>query len=282
MKLLFFNSYHNATNGIDISRKFNGIYRHCPKVWQSNQMKLIDEIAERDLVLIWNPLEPCTHWVKQICKKLNKPWLSLENGFVPQKDYYHLDHEGIIHESSLNNNLDWLTEEKRAYAEEHIDRFFTHKGWSYSGGDYILCPLQLPWDTSIYLSSNFKTMDDFITRVIETYPNDKIIATPHPLNNPWNKKSKCISDKIKSKIHLDLDHSTLRLAQKAKSVIGITSTVLYETIALGAPTQAWGDCPINKHSSHRDVVLAAINKQFHKHDFDRFEFLVNELLSNYR
>ena len=267
LKFVFFSSYQNINFSYDICKAISGKYHTCPKTWRSNHLEIIKDISNCDIVIIWNSLEPCVYWIKNICNKLNKPYLFLENGFVPQKNHLHLDTEGIIKQSSLNKSLDWLTNEMEQESEDYISQFFVKNGLKNLGSDYILCPLQLPWDTSVYLCSKYNTMEDFIKNVIDLYPNEKIIVTPHPCF----KKENCITDKkIKAKIYIDFNHPTMELAQNAKCVVGITSTVLYETLALGKKTVALGDCPIKTHNGDRKVVLCAIQKQFNSHNIDRF------------
>lgn len=276
MKFVFFNSYHNANNGLDLCRTFKGKYHVCPKTWISNQLEIYRDINASDIVIIWNSLEPCTYWIKEVCSKLHKPYLFLEYGFIPQKDMFHLDTKGIIKESSLNDSLDWLTNDMINISENYINTFFTNKKWKNLGEEYILCPLQLPWDTSIYLCSPYKNMSEFIEDVLKQYPNDPIVVTPHPRL----RKSDVLSTDIlnNSRIKLDMKNSTMHLAQRAKAVIGITSTVLYETLAFGKNTIALGQCPINTHKGDRKVALCAAQRQFSCKNTERFLEIIDTLL----
>lgn len=276
MKFVFFNSYHNANNGLDLCKIFGGKYHVCPKIWMSNQLNIYRDIANCDIVIIWNSLEPCTYWIKEICHKLNKQYLFLEYGFIPQKDMFHLDTKGIIKESSLNNNLDWLTDDMVQKSENYISQFFSHKNWKNLGEEYILCPLQLPWDTSIYLCSPYKNMNEFIINVIELYPEEQIVVTPHPKLRKEDVLSKDIL--ANPNIILDLKNSTMHLAQKAKEIVGITSTVLYETLAFGKKTSALGQCPISTHQGNRKVALAAVQRQFECKNHNKFLEIIDNLL----
>jgi hypothetical protein len=278
MKFVFFNSYHHAHNGMDLCRRVGGKYHVCPKTWISNQLDIYKDIDNSDIVIIWNSLEPCTYWIKDICHQLNKPYLFLEYGFIPQKDMFHLDTGGIIKNSSLNNSLEWLTNDMQQDSEDYIDRFFANKKWKNLGEDYILCPLQLPWDTSIYLCSKYKNMSEFIDDVIQLYPNEQIIVTPHPLL----RRSDVLSKEILNyqNIFLDLKNSTMHLAQRAKAIIGVTSTVLYETLAFGKRTIALGQCPIYTHRGDRRVALCAIQRQFQCKNVNKFLEITNTLLKN--
>lgn len=276
MKFVFFNSYHNANNALCVCEKVKGKYHTCPKYWLSNQREIYNDIDNSDIVIIWNSLEPCTYWIKDICRQLNKPYLFIEYGFIPQKDRFHLDTNGIIKQSSLNEGLDWLTEEMSIESENYIQKFLLSKKWKNRGEDFILCPLQLPWDTSIYLCSKYKNMDEFILDVIKMYPDEKIVVTPHP----QLKRNDVIKNKdILDRIYLDMNHTTMHLAQTAKVVVGINSTVLYETLALGKKTIALGQCPINTHDGNRKLALCAVQRQFKHLDINRFLMIVESLLT---
>lgn len=277
MKFVFFNSYHDANNARCVCDKVKGKYHTCPKHWKAWQKEIYNDIDNCDVVIIWNSLEPCTYWVKDICHQLNKPYLFIEYGFIPQKDMFHLDTHGIIKQSSLNYSLDWLNSEMELESEDYIQKFLSHKKWSNKGSEFILCPLQLPWDTSIYLCSKYKNMSEFILDVLSLYNNDKIIVTPHPKL----RRHDVISQELLSNnnITLDMNNSTMHLAQYAKEVVGITSTVLYECLALGKKTRALGECPIKTHNGDRKLALCAVQRQFKHLDSDRFLQIVEQLLS---
>lgn len=272
MKFVFFNSYYDANNGLELCTKLGGKYHVCPKHWIAHQKEIYKDIDECDMVIIWNSLEPCTYWIKDICIQLNKKYLFLEYGFIPQKGNYHLDSEGIIKQSSLNRSLDWLTNEMANESEEYIAEFLDQKKWRDRGSEYILCPLQLPWDCSIYLCSKYKTMDEFIKDVINLYPEEKIIVTPHPM---LRKNDVLKNTEVLSKVTLDIKNCTMHMAQKAKAVVGINSTVLYESLALGKKTIALGDCPIKTHNGDRKLALCAVQKQFKHLDTNQFLYLVD-------
>lgn len=277
MKFVFFNSYHGANNALCVCERVNGKYHTCPKHWRAWQREIYNDIDNSDIVIIWNSLEPCTYWIKDICHQLGKPYLFIEYGFIPQKDMFHLDTKGIIKQSSLNDSLVWLTNDMINESENYINKLMQHKKWYNKAENYILCPLQLPWDTSIYLCSKYKNMNEFILDVIKLYPDEQIIITPHPKLRDINQISPQIFENYPN-IIMNMTESTLTLAQHAKEVVGITSTVLYETLAFHKKTTALGNCPIKTHNGDRKLALCAIQRQFRFNNIDRFLSIVYNLL----
>ena len=195
--------------------------------------------------------------VNRVCQAHGTPFVIAENGLLPQKGFWHLDPQGIIGDSSLCGPLDWVTDQMLAAADRYIERHFAARRWKYAGdGGYILVPLQLEADTSIYLHSEHMTMQELVDGVRQMYPDSPIVVRPHPVNS--NVKIAGENVTVRS------DRSTLELAQHAQHVVGLTSTVLYETAALRAPTTALGRCPLAIHTSaesRRRLLAACVARQ---------------------
>lgn len=216
--------------------------------------KGVRQIHSADLVLIWHGSEPGGDWLKRVCRGADVPYLVVENGLLPQSGYFHIDPAGIVGMSSLKGDLSWVTPEDLSKAREHCERHFAMKGWKYKGGGgYVLCPLQLPHDASIYMDAppKLKTMQAFIDHVREIRPDKPIIVTPHPR---W--KGAGVTGQ---NVAVQKDKSTMELAQHADEMIVLTSTVAYEAAALGCPVTALGDCPIRSHTTAeaRERLIAA-------------------------
>lgn len=273
-KVVCINSYPGGNCGREICDKLGGKFHVAPKIWRGNQKEIYKDISNADLVLLWSELEPCTAWVKNLSEHLGIPHLYLERGFVPQAGHYSLDTKGNIKNSSLNDSLGWMTSSMKRYSEQYCNDFFVKKNWSNISEEYILCPLQLEWDTSVYLCSKYDNMDQFLLDVIEKFPNEKIIVTPHPLYRNYELKSGFVKDRIK----MERKKSTMEMAQRAKIVVGITSTVLYEALAMGKKVMAMGDCPVKSHEGNRLLALAAVHRQFKHGDMEKFLNLAELLL----
>ena len=100
MKKVFLESYDSKASK-QICDIMGGQFYLCPSKWRSHQLQIYEAIENSDVVYIWNSLEPCAQWFVDICNILNKDYLFIENGFIPQSHFYHLDTQGIIKHSSL-------------------------------------------------------------------------------------------------------------------------------------------------------------------------------------
>lgn len=255
--ILFFHAYDNITSTMS----------HIVKVLQQNGAKvdkvtnpknwhlaggLVGMIRKADYVVIWHGGEPGCWWMRRVCTQLNKPWWIAENGLLPQKGYFHFDSDGIGSSSSLCQDLYWVTDEHMTQYEEHRERHLGTKGWNYEGGGgYVVAPLQLIQDSTIYLDSPFRSMRAYIDHVVTLASPLPVIVTPHPKDKGFQVKSKGVT--------VERARTTMDMAQHAEKVIGINSTVLYETAMLGCPTKALGDGPFLCHQTEGtlDKLLAA-------------------------
>lgn len=240
-----------------LSRVHNVVKVHNPSSW-SDVKPILGEL-KADLAIIWNGSEPGCGWFKDICDSHGLKWIIAEQGLFPQKGHFHFDTLGIVSKSSLMGDLSWVSRSLQSQSLKYLQEYT--KGMERKPEDFILCPLQIPWDTAVYLSSPFKTMDDYLLRVHEMNPGKRIIATPHPLLSfigrfDW--------------LEVERDIPTIKMALRASCVVGLTSTVLYETRAIGCPTVALGNCPAAVHKG-MDVVLAAVAQQFAYDDLHGME-----------
>lgn len=230
--------------------------------------RLLDEVERCDFAVIWNGDEPGGRdWLGKVCDSYAKPWCVAEMGLLPQKGHYHLDPSGITGHSSLMGELDWVNEEDRTRAADHIRSHLAVRGWKYRGaGGYVLVPLQLEHDTAMYMhvENALKRMDGLIARVRELRPGVPIMVRPHPVAVKRNPQF-AATLKLPEGVTVRTDASTMDLAIDAAEVIGATSTVLYETAALGAPTTALGRCPMAVHTTpeaRADLLAAIVARQF--------------------
>lgn len=113
----------------------------------------------------------------------------------------------------------------------------------------ILLPLQDEGDTNIQLSSPIKSMNEFVRRFAEQYPDVRFIARPHP----------------RSPIKIDLDLPNV-VAQDSKTnpyiqfrdyggVIGINSTTLLQFSLLGLPVCGIGQGIASGTGAYHDLDL---------------------------
>lgn len=148
-----------------------------------------------------------------------------ERGWLPQIDNIYIDAMGLGARSSLAlTDLSYTKATPRKVQSTIEELYETH--YKTDGhpelGEYILLPLQLDHDTSITLDSPyFKTMSSLMFFIKKTFPNERIIVTPHPRNPDID---------IAPGMEVIPGARTLDLAKTAKAVIGINSTSLIESL----------------------------------------------------
>lgn len=262
MHALFFTAYNDG-NGhklhvVECLKRsgYTVTIRTNPLQW-AEMPDFLTLLSKVDLVMIWNGAEPGCTWLKKLCANYGKRFLVAERGLLPQSGFWHLDTAGIVGESSLCGDLSWVTPAMLSNYDAYREQYFGSKGYRYAGkGGYVLCPMQLWWDTAIYLHSPFLRMEDFL-RHVRTSTDLPIIATPHPLQPRFAPDVQGVT--------VERDKPTMELAQRAEKVIGITSTILLEIAALfdgNAQVSALGRCPLNHHGHEiRKLLAACVDRQ---------------------
>lgn len=208
--------------------------------------KSADTIKYASLVVMWNGLQHGTSLVTRFCKKRNIPTCYVEWGMLPQSTTFLVDPQGFCADSILAKDVSWVTDEDM----ENLYRVRAdlQKRYPLEPGDHILAPLQIENDTQILYYSHYRKMEEFIADVEAMYPNDRIIARPHP-----SSKAK----RAFARAEVSREGEFLEAAAKAKKVVAITSTCLYESAILGVPIQALGDHPLRIQPPHlHEKVLA--------------------------
>ena len=230
-----------------------------------------------DLVLIYNGYRENIIEATRAAKDLQKKIIFSEVGYLPQKGWIAVDNVGLFCHSSLNDSIDWVT-------NEHIKTFNEYKNNSIytkylSGGEskYILCCLQMEWDAQITTCTSLRNFD-VIKWCVENYPNEKIIIRIHPreLNKNKIKEIKKISSELDQHISVVGCNQNIPFLQhclNSKFVVGLNSTSLIEAMMIGKDVIALADCPIKKHTSNNkkntEKLLAAYyNSQYKWGDID--------------
>ena len=250
-------------------------------------------VNKYEIVVIYNGYRPNQKKLLSIIRKLNKKIIFHESGHLPQSypsdpsKYLlniHIDYQGLYGESSLCGDLGWVSDD---YIKEFKDftknSFYKQFLESRAKEEYILCPLQLDWDSSL-ISSNLTNLH-LIAYVCSRYRNEKILFKCHPRHD------KAEVDQIKKIIRMYsrtnknvdiLDNDTqnnsrpssekntfLSLALNAKAVLGLNSTALLDSLCIGKRTIAIAPCPLKFHisknkdfysSREKDALLAGYFK----------------------
>lgn len=217
--------------------------------------KTCDVIKHAAFAMIWNGQQQSGELVSSVCRQMRIPHAYFEFGALPQSQTYSVDESGFCCKSSLrdsdlrfvsSDDMNRLELTRSALQLEH--RF----GEVESAGD-ILVPLQIENDTQILHSTPYRTMDEFIFDVCETFGAHRITFKKHP-------KSKTFRHVPEGAAFVETG-DFLDLAAAHSLVIGLTSTCLFEAAVMGCRVLAIGDHPLSLRYSRagpaRDKLLAA-------------------------
>ena len=208
-----------------------------------------------DHIFIWNGWCPMSENVRRYCEYTGIPRTFIEVGWFPQSRYYHLDSDGIGGESSLMfaRLSEYVTDDQVCIIENQISENIIRRSDSMTDSiDSIVVPLQCENDVNITKFSIYRTMYDFVEYVKLSHPGQQIIVKPHPLH-PDAKFDPTGVEVADAKADLKL-----LMWERAKLVVGINSTALYEAALLGIPYESYGEGPANRWKKYRPLLLAVM------------------------
>lgn len=209
---------------------FEGIYNHV--------FKSADRIKYANFVIIWNGYQHSGQQIAKLCKYRNIPICFIEWGMLPQKDTFFIDPLGFCGDSILAKDLSWVTEEDMSAL--YLKRQKLQDQYKIETENYILITLQIENDTQILNYSHYCNMQHVVKEVERMYPNERIIVKPHPNSGAINTTQTYDKAEI-----ADPNLNFFDLARKAKLVVSVTSTTLYEAGILGVPVKALGRHPLS-------------------------------------
>ncbi len=213
---------------------------------KSEPSKAADAIKYSAMAVIWNGLQHNAPLATRMCRRRGIPVCYIEWGLLPQSATFSVDPSGFCGDSILASDVSWVTDAdvenlrkiRKQLQEQH----------PLQGGNHVLVPLQIENDTQVLYFSPYRSMEEFVADVERMYPSDRIIVRPHP---------KSPTKRTFARAEVDGAGSFLEAAARARLVIGITSTCLYEAAILGVPVLALGDHPLRSQPRcHHDQVLA--------------------------
>lgn len=208
-----------------------------------------------NLITLWNGSLCCGPLFTRLCKEKRIPHCYLEWGMLPQRTHVFVDPLGFAGDSIMNYDLSWVNRED--FDNLYAKRQELQSWYPLSDEGYVLVPLQKENDTQVLYHTPYLNMNEFIEDVIKMYPHNKIIIKPHPKDENIIEFSKYwIQDK---RVGIAGAHTDfLTWACKAKLVVGLTSTTLYEAGVLGKPVISLAKHPMSLYSPHdKEKVLAA-------------------------
>ena len=211
-------------------------------------------IKTSDIVVIWNGSEMGCFWAKEVCKTFNIPFCIIERGLFPQGDSnFIIDKEGICcrSESIQEKYLD--RSNLNQFKKTVSDYFLKHNLEYKKPEDKYVFVLQLEFDSTVYHYSNFSSNEEMVDKFVRSNKIDpsKVVVCPHPRNK-----------NIESKYRVSKKR-TIEECQNAKLAIGISSTTMYEILAMGCPVKVLGGSdklihPINRQWSDKNLIIPTI------------------------
>jgi len=207
------------------------------------------DIKQYSHIFMWNGNLPIHVPIKKAAASLNIPITIVEVGWFPQIRFYTLDAMGINAKSSLmTDDLSWITHKHLQELDKFSNQYLRGKKWK-APGKYILCPLQLEFDTNIIEHSPYSNMQQFIEHVEEIFPNEEIIFKTHPVR---------ANAQYKTRHNIVRSGDFNQLATNAKIVYGINSTCLLQSVMMGVPTESVGGGLLKAHRTNQRKLLAAL------------------------
>lgn len=250
--------------------------RRDRKIMQENH-EGFDAILERvqpDHIFIWNGASDGDVITRQFADRVSIPCRFGELGWFPQSKMLYFDTDGTNARSSIRKiDLTKLAVDPRL--DEWLIKWRGQLDLSPPDRrDYIFVPLQDERDLNITLASPYSTMFAFVEALAAKFPSEHFIVRPHPqFADVRLPKRKNIEIRLDGPLHGWLTH--------ADAVIGINSTVLLESLALGMPTHSLGEgitTGLNVMYELGDVSAMTIHRSIDAPRADRTRRLVSELI----
>jgi hypothetical protein len=190
-----------------------------------------------DATFIWNGNAAYQSDFIHIMRLLDKKIIFIEHGWFPQSETLYIDPMGVNGASLLSQKTPSpLTEDQTQKIEQWREKQSRDSSNTYQRENHIFIPLQVDSDTNISLFSPFDTMREFIIFMENWLPaNYSATFRPHPLGN-YNYRLESKRDNFR----FDSSTAIEKLIAESSETIGINSTVLLQSIAIGKPTSAFG------------------------------------------
>ncbi len=161
------------------------------------------------------------------------PVVYAELGWFPQATTFYFDPCGTNARSEIRN-LDLTGVEIDPRLDSWVARYLAEMGWGpVDPGEYVFVPLQDERDLNITLASPYETMAEFVDALSLRFPDKRFVVRPHPrfpdvvLNERPN-------------VDVRSGGGLYGWLRGARSVVGINSTILLESLLMGKPTFSVG------------------------------------------
>ena len=235
-----------------------------------------NEVLSADICVIWNGSQMGTFFVIELCKQFGVPYVIMEQGLFPQESMYILDATGIRERASSFDDKKTPTPELL----EHVRSHYATRGLSrtrVSGGTKkYLIVLQLSHDTTVYHTTRFGTMAEFVAYAYEQFnaPGVEFVVCKHP-------KDPDVQFRPEKNMRV-ATNSTVQESLNADLAIGISSTVLYEIAGTGCPVHVYAKKhPLNRGVDNIEHLICDIVNHQIPHNFtsEEFEKITQQIFS---
>jgi len=200
----------------------------------------------------------------------NEKCLFSEYGWLPWSEHFYISRHGCGSDSEITafSQEDYKDVELR-HAEIDVLAKKLDKGTSPPNGDYIYVPLQKDVNDFKFLSSPFKSNEEFLDFIYEITPNDlTVLVKPHPLY----KKAYDLSKYGRFVNISGNNYSKYKLYKNMLAMICINSTSILEALSYNGRIFAYGeDVFVNKNILNYQVFdkglfYSALNNEIDEDD----------------
>ncbi|WP_444939374.1 capsular polysaccharide export protein, LipB/KpsS family [Microbulbifer sp. JMSA002] len=213
-----------------------------------------------DYIYLWNGNFSYQANFIKLAKKLCLNLKYVEVAWFDQNNTYYVDPKGVNANSIIAGNAHTISENYLTKGQEFCKNY---KDLKFSGcsisDSYILVPMQVESDSNIRLYSSYKSMSEFIDDLstwlpenvevrVRRHPKSAMPEFSLPRNFSWSQESNLFED-----------------IAGAKCVVGINSTVLLQSLALGKPVIAMGQ---GVWGNHHSIIAGNTSFKFRYPEFD--------------
>lgn len=226
-----------------------------------------NEVLAADLCVIWNGSQMGGFFVIELCKQFEVPYVIMEQGLFPQENQYILDATGICERSSSFDDKKTPTPELLNRVRSHYATRGLVRTHLPGGTKTYLIVLQLSHDTTVYHTTRFGTMAEFVAYAYERFNASGVefVVCKHP-------KDPDVEFRLEKNMRV-ATNSTIEESLQADLAIGISSTVLYEIAGTGCPVHVYAKKhPLNRGIRNIEHLLCDIVNHQIPHDFSAKEF----------
>jgi hypothetical protein len=232
---------------------------------------VVKMLRRAESALIWNGTLPSGRYLVNMRGRLELPTLTIEQGWITQKDHFGLDYNGIAGDSSLcRDSLSWVDDDAYDRLDALRDRYWDDDWQPPRRGrreGRVLVLGQLLRDTAVFGFSQYDSIEDFIFDAEQTFGPKDIAFRPHPLDSKaedWKRICKIRGIKYIS----PTDEPLTKVIRHFRGAFAINSTGLYESAMMGLGAVAVGECPLASHCNTEDdterLLAALATRQFRK------------------